>query len=203
MAAPRNNTPGEEEYDSTDLASSIYPVINSTILAGPGFSHSLHRAGGFRAPIAQMFPPSPSTNLKLDTNIRFISNFWYPSHETTPALGQYGDQHALTPIGEDEHYAEGLALTPVRTPQRQLPRRRQKRSKAKIQRSCDYAEELALSPVFKKRRKLSYRPQKKSEATERGGRVGMTALVLCPTCKHPSQPPLRSTKVPAQGERRN
>ena len=182
MADPRA-TMGEEPYGTTDLASSIYPEIDSIILAGPNFSFcNLNRTAGSKAPVAQMFHQARPPNLKL------IPNFWYPPGD------QYGDQYALTPIEEEGHYAEELALTPVRKGQRHLPHRRQKRSKAKMHRSYDYAEELALSPVLKKRRKLPCRPQEKSGATGKVEYAGMAGLAEYPRRKEHSELSIRGRK---------
>ncbi|PMD34014.1 hypothetical protein L207DRAFT_132469 [Hyaloscypha variabilis F] len=162
----------QEEYGTTDLASSIYPEIDSSILAGPDFSYILPRKGGFTAPVAQMFNPSSSPFLKLDTNLRFVSNFCPPPYKISVPFDRYGDQHALTPVDEEGHYAEALALSPVRKARCKL-HRRQKQSKAKAHRTYDYAEELALSPVCKKHGKLPRRVQKQAEVTKDIGRASM------------------------------
>ena len=191
MAALRTITGRGEENGTSDLAHSIYPEIDSTILAGPDFTYNLHRTAGFKALVAQMFQLSPLPNFKLDTNT-FVSNFWNTSRETT--ADQYSDQHAFTPIEEDGHYAEELALTPVRKDHRKLPRRRQKQSQVKMRRTYEYAEERALSPMCKKRCKLPRRFQKKSEATKEVRHAGMAGPVLYPAHIDHSELPLRSRK---------
>ncbi|KAE9379255.1 hypothetical protein N431DRAFT_451136 [Stipitochalara longipes BDJ] len=164
MTATTPNT--QEEYGTADLASSIYPEIDSS---------------GFKAPIAQMFNPPPLPILRFDTD----------ACETTAALDHCSDQHALTPIEGEGRYADELALTPVRKERCKLLRSRRKQSKAKIQQTYDYAEELALSPVRNKRRKLTYRLRKLSVATKEVGHAGVAELALSSAHENRAEPPLR------------
>jgi len=184
MAATAPNVP--EMEGATDLATSIYREVGGNILAGPEFPYSPPQVKGFRAPIAPMFSPPNMPILKLDTNMVFISNFWYPAFETTTghdhyseqlaldledhsgmfAELRYSDKHALSPIEEEAYhdYVEELALSPMCKKPRKLLRRGRKQSRAKdIEESGHgYAEELELSTACKERRNLPRRGRKKT-----------------------------------------
>jgi hypothetical protein len=186
MAATAPN--GPEMEGTTDLATSIYREVGGNILAGPEFPYSLPQVKGFRAPIAPMFSPPNMPVLKLDTNMMFISNFWYPAFETTAghdhyseqlaldledhsgmfAELRYSDKYALSPIEKEacRDYVEELALSPMCKKPRKLLRRGRKQSRAKdIEESGhNYAEELELSTACKERRRLPRRGRKKTVA---------------------------------------
>jgi hypothetical protein len=184
MAATAPYVP--EMEGTTDLATSTYREVGGNILAGPGFPYSPPQVKGFGAPIAPMFSSPNMPVLKLDTNMMFTSNFWYPAFETTAghhhyseqlaldledhsgmfAEPRYSDKYALSPIEEEAcyDYVEDFALSPVCKKPRKLLRRGRKQSRAKdIEESGHgYAEELELSTACKERRNLPRRGRKKT-----------------------------------------
>ncbi|PMD58129.1 uncharacterized protein K444DRAFT_631185 [Hyaloscypha bicolor E] len=187
MAATAPYVP--EMEGTTDLATSIYHEVGGNILAGPEVPYSPSQVEGFGAPIAPMFSSPNMPVLKLDTNMMFISNFWYPAFEITAghhhyseqlaldledhsgmfAEPRYSDKYALSPIEEEAcyDYVEELALSPVYKKPRKLLRRGRKQSRAKDidESGHGYAEELELSTACKERRKLPHRGRKKTVAS--------------------------------------
>jgi hypothetical protein len=144
MAATRPNI---AEYDGTmDLATSIYPEIDASILAGPEFPYKVPQETSFKVPIAKMYSPTRAPILSLDTNIRFTSKYWYAPFETNTVRDHYGERFALSPVDCPKmfaglHYSDKHALSPIE------------------EIGHDYAEELALSPVNEKHRKSRGRKQ--------------------------------------------
>lgn len=173
----------------TDLATSIYPEIESNGLVKAAFPRNQPQVQGFRAPIAPMF--SPQQVPKLNTNIMFSSNMLYTGFANTTLNDNFGDRLALDPEDRSQmaagtHYSNKHALLSIEETDYGHVEERQKTNRGIIpKKACHgYAEELALLPVRKGCQKPLCRNRKKAKARtiEESHQEYAEEFALSPTC---------------------